>query len=237
MDKIYTRHKIRIPELRSNWRGSSRKNKKFFISIIMLLICTVIITIMVKAIHPVFDDLCKEKAKSMATIISNEQATEVMRDYSYNNIFDIEKDNNGNITMVKSNIFTINEITSDIAVRIQSEINKKGKDNIEIALGTFTGSKLLSGRGPNIKIRISTIGNVDTDLRSEFKAQGINQTLHRVYLQVSCKAVVLTPFHDIESEISNQVLLVENVIVGNIPETFYNFEGDSQENMALETIN
>ena len=95
MDKIYTRHKIRIPELRSNWRGSSRKNKKFFISIIMLLICTVIITIMVKAIHPVFDDLCKEKAKSMATIISNEQATEVMRDYSYNNIFDIEKDNNG----------------------------------------------------------------------------------------------------------------------------------------------
>ena len=135
------------------------------------------------------------------------------------------------------NIFTINEITSDIAVRIQSEINKKGKDNIEIALGTFTGSKLLSGRGPNINIKISTIGNVETDLKSEFIEKGVNQTLHRVYLQVNCNAVVLTPFQNIETDITNQVLLVENVIVGNIPETYYNFEGKDQQETALETMN
>ena len=91
--------------------------------------------------------------------------------------------------------------------------------------GSFTGFKILSGRGPGIKIRISSVGDVATDLRSEFVSQGINQTLHRVYLQVDTSVNILTPFDNIEKEISNQVLLMENVILGEIPSTYYNLEG------------
>ena len=101
--------------------------------------------------------------------------------------------------------------------------------------GSFTGSKLLAGRGPGVKIQISPIGNVETDLKTEFTSQGINQTLHRVYLQVKCKSNILTPFKDIEKEITNQVLLIENVIVGNIPNNYYNFNGIGQ-NELLDII-
>ncbi len=101
--------------------------------------------------------------------------------------------------------------------------------------GSFTGFKLLSGRGPGIKIRISSVGNVETDLRSEFIDQGINQTLHRVYLQVDTKVNILTPFDNIEKEISNQVLLMENVIIGEIPSTYYNLEGLNKTD-SLEVI-
>lgn len=94
---------------------------------------------------------------------------------------------------------------------------------------------MLAGRGPGIKIRISSIGDVETDLRSEFTAQGINQTLHRVYLQVKCNVNILTPFDNISRDITNQVLLIENVIVGNIPNTYYNLEGMNR-NDALEII-
>ncbi|MCI8637017.1 MAG: hypothetical protein HFJ36_04125 [Clostridia bacterium] len=85
-------------------------------------------------------------------------------------------------------------------------------------------------------MRISTIGNVETDLRSEFSAQGINQTLHRVYLQVKCNVNILTPFDNISREITNQVLLMENVIVGGIPNTYYNLEGLNGNSDALEVI-
>lgn len=91
--------------------------------------------------------------------------------------------------------------------------------------GSFTGFKLLSGKGPGVPIRISSIGNVETDLRSEFTAQGINQTLHRVYLQVECEISILTPFENITEKITNQVLIAENVIVGKIPNTYYNLNG------------
>jgi len=105
-----------------------------------------------------------------------------------------------------------------------------------LQFGSFTGFKLLSGRGPGVKIRISSIGDVETDLKSEFIAQGINQTLHRVYLQVKCTVNILTPFDNISRDITNQVLLAENVIVGNIPNTYYNFEGMESKGEALEIV-
>ena len=60
---------------------------------------------------------------------------------------------------------------------------------LKLHFGSFTGLKLMSGKGPGIKIRISTIGNVKTDLKSEFVSKGINQTLHRIYLQVIVRLV------------------------------------------------
>lgn len=95
---------------------------------------------------------------------------------------------------------------------------------------------MLAGRGPGIKITISSVGDVETDLRSEFTSQGINQTLHRVYLQVKCEVNILTPFDNMSREITNQVLLMENVIVGNIPNTYYNLEGMKDTSDVLEVI-
>ena len=139
--------------------------------------------------------------------------------------------NSDKILKVKPEEVKINEIISDVAVKIQNSINERGKENIKITIGSFTGSKLLSGRGPEIPIKISSIGNVETDLRSEFSAQGINQTLHRVYLQVDCEVSILTPYNTISEKVSNQVLLIENVIVGKIPNTYYNLDGIDSSNV------
>lgn len=95
----------------------------------------------------------------------------------------------------------------------------------------------MAGRGPSVKIKVSSIGNIDTDLKSEFSSKGINQTLHRVYLQVKCQIDILTPFDNISRDITNQVLLAENVIVGNIPETYYNLEGVNGISDELEVVN
>lgn len=106
---------------------------------------------------------------------------------------------------------------------------------LKLRFGSFSGFKLLAGKGPGIPIRISTIGNVETDLKSEFTSQGINQTMHRVYLQVVCEVSILTPYEDITQKITNQVLIAENVIVGKIPNTYYNLEGINT-NSAIDVI-
>lgn len=129
--------------------------------------------------------------------------------------------------MVSANVITINEIISDIPIKIQEEFDKKENSKFNISMGNLIGSRLLSGRGPQIEIKMSTIGNLDTDLRSEFLEAGINQTLHKIYLQVECQVVILTPFDTIEEKIINQVLLAESVIVGTTPDTYYNFEGET----------
>lgn len=231
--KIYSRPRIRLPKIFfSNGGDKSLKRKQKIAKIfIIMVIAFSTVKIVLDAISPIFNALCEDKAKSIATIISNNEATNVMKDHTYDELFTIEKDNDGNITMIKSNVIQINEIISDVAVKIQNSINERGKENIKITIGSFTGSKLLSGRGPGIPIKISSICNVETDLRSEFSAQGINQTLHRLYLQVDCEVSILTPYNTISEKVSNQVLLIENVIVGKIPNTYYNLDGIDSSNV------
>lgn len=238
MHKIYSRPRIKLPKISIKGVPPEilKRRKKIVEIIFILIIAFSVVKLVLDAVLPIFNTLCENRAKSIATIISNEQATIVMTEHSYDELFTIEKDNNGNVVMIKANVVPINEIISDVANKIQEQIDQRGREDVEIALGSFTGFKLLAGRGPGIKIRISSIGNVETDLRSEFISKGINQTLHRVYLQVDCEVIILTPFHSISQKISNQVLLIENVIVGHIPDTYYNLEGLEGQSDALEIM-
>ena len=237
MDKIYSRKRIKIPKLQVLYskKGNNKNLSKITKIITVLIIAFSFMHLIIDLAYPLFDTICEKEAKSIATLISNEQATKVMSNYNYEDIMKIEKDSENNIKMISANMITINEIISDVAIKIQEELNKEDRTNVGIRLGTFTGSRLLSGRGPTVKLVINPIGTVETDLRSEFVSKGVNQTLHRVYLQVDCKVNILTPFNAIEKEISNQVLLIENLIVGNIPDSYYNFEGVKEED-ALEIM-
>ena len=235
MHKIYSRKRLLIPKIkRGEYRNleKTKEKQRFFDSIAVIFIAMCVVIYLTKAIGPVFEILTKDEAKGLATTIVNREATNIMREHNYEELFTIEKDSNGNITMIKANVFPINEITSGIALKIQESIDNEGRDNIKIPLGAFSGMKIFAGFGPDVKIRISTIGNVETDLKSEFSSQGINQTLHRVYLQVKCHISILTPFSNIEEEVSNQVLIAENVIVGHIPSSYYNLEGMTKSNAA-----
>lgn len=140
MSKIYSRPRIRIPKMKINYIGTkkSRESRRKIIKItIILTIAFLTVKIILDAVYPIFNTLCENKAKSIATIISNEEATNVMKEHSYDEMFAIEKDSDDNITMIKSNIVVINEITSTIATNIQKRVNTEEREKIEIALRKF----------------------------------------------------------------------------------------------------
>ena len=216
--KIYSRKRFCLNSGNSKKNRNFKKKLKKIVPILSVMLIAFITCYSVyKSLDPIFETVCKDEAKSIATIITNEQSTIVMRQHSYDEFFTIQKDEDGNIQMISANILTINEITSDIAIKIQEELNKSSENEVKIALGSATGIKFISGFGPKVNIQLSTVGSVDTNLKSEFVEQGVNQTLHRVYLEIETKVNILTPFKTIEDKIFNQVLLTENVILGEIP--------------------
>lgn len=237
MDSIYRRKRIHIPKIifQKFENMEPNKNRKMmkFSAIVVVMILT-FYTIL-NSMGPILEALFKDKAKSVATIICNEESTKIISNYKYEDLITIHRDKDNNITMIQSNITPINYIISDVGEKIQKRINETEKEKIHINLGSFLGSKLLSGIGPSIPIQLSLVGNVETDLRSEFKSQGINQTIHRIYLQVDCKISILTPYQVTEESISNQVLIAENIIVGKIPEAFYNLDGLTKDN-AIDLV-
>lgn len=137
MSKIYSRPRLKLPKI-VFCRNSNRQTSKKRATIVMIFfIAFATLKIILDAVTPIFDTLCENKAISMATNISNKKATEVMKEHTYNELYSIEKDEQGNIKMLNANVVPINQITSEIAVKIQNEINKEGRDDVEIALRKF----------------------------------------------------------------------------------------------------
>lgn len=238
MYKIYSRKRFLI---KPNFRAKlpNVNNKKLRKTIKILIIITVIILIyriIASYINPVFETMCEEKVKSVATIITNQQSTIIMNRYQYDDLYTIEKGTDGNISIIKSNVVPVNNMISDLTENIQNEFDKIEKTQINIPLGSLFGTYFLSGMGPNIPIKVSMTGTLDTEVKNQFISQGINQTLHRTYVEFVCNMKILTPLKNYSKTITNQVVVAEHVIIGNIPDAYYNFEGINNADNTLNVI-
>ena len=241
MDKIYSRKRFIIKpgsrKKQPNINSLDLKGKRKIIKIIVILLIAMLCyrTIM-NYIDPIFESLCEQRVKSLATIITNQQSTIIMNKYQYDELYITEKDEEGNIIIITSNVVPVNNMISDLTENIQNEFNKTEKTTIEVPLGNLFGTYFLSGVGPSIPIKVSTAGTLDTQLKSEFISQGINQTLHRSYVEFSCNMKILTPLKNYSKTIVNQVLVAEHVIIGHIPDTYYNLEGMDSPDDTLNFI-
>lgn len=220
-----------------NNKHKSRIKNKILKVFIIIIIFSIVIKMILNYVDPTFEAMCENKLKSIATIITNQQSTIIMNKYQYEELYTIEKDENGDIIVIKSNVVPINNLISDLTENIQHEFEKIEKAKIDIPVGSMSGSYWFSGIGPDIPIKVVMLGNLDTEIKSEFIAKGINQTLHRVYVNFYCNMKVATPIKNYEKSITNQVIIAEHVIVGKIPETYYNLEGMDSPDDTLNMIN
>ena len=223
MDKIYSRRKIKLPKIKTI-KTQNKRIKKIYFTVLILIVATLTVYKIMESIDPIFEGLCISKAQGIATEITNRKSSEVLAKYNYKDTVQIIKDSDGKTNMLKTDIVMINKIASDIAIEIQKELDEIEKQSIEIPLGALTGNQYFAGSGPNFKIKIIPAGDITTDIKTEFKAAGINQTMYRIYLNLECKVSILTSYKTINKTITNQVLLVETVIMGEVPETYLELE-------------
>ena len=236
--KIYSRPRLNLAFLKNTPKShKSRRKIKNTMPVVSIFLVAIITCFSIwNFVNPIFETLCKDKAKSVATMITNEETTKIIEKYNYDTFFTIQKDEKGSIQIINANVLRINQVTSDIAVAIQKALDNNEKNKIYIHSGAITGIRFLSGTGPRIPLKIASVENIDTDLRSEFISQGVNQTLHRVYLNVKTNVSILSSFKTIESSIENQALIAEHVIIGEIPSNYYNFNGMENGKEALRLV-
>lgn len=224
MDKIYSRRRIKI------FYSDRKAIRKKIVCILIVVIIVVTVGSMVKSIDPIFHGLCEERAMAISTEIVNNESTKVLEKYDYKDIVSITKSERDNTNILKTDVKVINDIASDIAVEALKALQENEKKLIEIPVGSLSGNKYLSGVGPKIKISVIPAGKIATELKTEFESKGINQTIYRIYLDITCDVDILTSYKTIKTTMSNQVLLVETVIVGDVPQTYYNLEGINRDN-------
>ena len=176
----------------------------------------------------VIQNLAKTQVMNSTSDLTNDAISRQIEEGSirYDRIVFFEKDVNGKITALKTNIGEINRLKTDILGIINEEILALDTSDIGIPLGSLILPELLSGKGPVIPVRILSIRNSDATFSSDFSQAGINQTIHQVIMEVSVDVAILV-LGDIDSfTVTSQVVVAQTVIVGEVPDTFLHTGGD-----------
>ena len=134
MDKIYSRPRIRFKK----FKQMNKKQKLKFIIYMILILLFLIIVFFVRASYPIFVASCENAATSVATNILNKEVNEVMLVYNYDDLVNLGKDLNGNITYIEAKIIPINEIVAKITNNIQSKLDLNTMISVNINLGSVS---------------------------------------------------------------------------------------------------
>ncbi len=138
----------------------------------------------------------------------------------YDRIVYFEKDLDGRITALKTNMSEVNRLKTSILNIINDEILAMDTTRLGISLGSLVLPEFLSGRGPDLPVQILAIRNSDGSFSSSFTEAGINQTLHQLTMEVRVDVSVLVLGASESFMVSSQVVVAETVIVGQVPDTF-----------------
>ena len=144
----------------------------------------------------------------------------------YDRIVYFEKDLDGRITALKTNMSEVNRLKTDILNLINDEILALDTSTLGIPLGSLLLPEVLSGRGPCIPVQIMSIRNSDAAFTSDFSAAGINQTLQQLNMSVSVDVAVLVLGETNYFTVSSQVVVAETIIVGQVPDTYLQTGGN-----------
>lgn len=212
--------------------SSTIKKRKFlllkiFIVIVIIVLLTVGLLAYVRGnIMPAILTMSEASVKVMAVNAINNAAHMIVdSEMSYEDFVIIQKDSNEKIQFVQANTIKINRLTRDLANLCQSNIEKIEQQTIQIPLGAFTGSVILSDFGPPVNIALLPIGSVQCDFTSFFEQVGINQTRHSIYINIKTTISLVLPISSVPVNISTAILVCENVIVGEVPDFYFNGSG------------
>jgi len=156
-------------------------------------------------------------------------------DTLYTNLISMEKGEGGSITALHSNMAQFNRLQSAITQDVLTRLEQVSDTDLAIPAGTLTGSPMLAGRGPELHIRMQSVGSCSAHFENEFDQAGINQTTHRILLCVDVSMSILLPGFRTGTEVSNSFSVAETVIVGAVPESYTYFDsGNPIEEDAFE---
>ena len=197
--------------------------KRMIVLIVILSIVAAFgVTLFRKRYQQVILHLAETQVKNATSDLINDAIDKQIEvgNIHYDRIVHFEKDLDGRITALKTNMSEVNRLKADILNLINDEILAVDTANLGVPLGNLFLPEFLSGKGPSIPVQILSIRNSDASFHSHFSEAGINQTLQQITMDVSVDVSVLVLGETDSFTVSSQVVVAETIIVGDVPDTF-----------------
>ncbi len=203
-------------------RKTSRRRLIKPLFVLVVFFC-IVIWYYVLVLVPIIKTYCTAKINSLTEQALNVAVSNVINTtINYDNIMSINYNQNGEINYITANQYMINSISREIIKDANERIKMIDEDYMQIPLGTLTGIVLFSGRGVRVKLSASPVAIIGSSFDSNFISVGINNTLHKIYLTINARVEMNLPIKKQTIDVRQQVLLCESVIVGKVPNVYFN---------------
>lgn len=179
-------------------------------------------------LFPLAEDLAITKITNQTSNLINDAIDQQIRTgaVDYSNMVILEKDEQGNVTALKTNIGEMNALKTKILDTVNQEIMQLDVEEISVPLGNLLLPAFFSGRGPYLPVKVLSVRSSDATFENQFSQAGINQTLHQILMTVTIEMTVVTPAGTALVDTSSQVVVAETVIVGNVPNSYLSMNTD-----------
>ena len=174
--------------------------------------------------------LAQAQARSLAVRTLNEAAAELLSsgEITYDTLMHVTADENGQVRLIQANTPQMNRLAAKVSLMSQEKLQTTRDQVVRVPLGSALGMTLLAGVGPNIEVHVLPVGSVQAAFHTDFQTAGINQTRHRVTLQLTAQVQLVIPTGTKTVEASTQVAMAESIIVGEVPDTFTDVGSDME---------
>lgn len=206
---------------------AQRNKLRMMLAAGVIFLCMITLLFRYK-LAPMAQELIVTQVDNQASDAINQAISEQMAegDLDYANMVIIEKDIDGNVTAVKTNMQQINRLKTSVLQRVDSGLKNMSEEKLTVPIGSVFLPELFSGSGPNIPVRVLAVRTSDAVFHNSFTSAGINQTLHRITIDIHVVITVLTWTGTVEVAVDSAVVAAETVIVGTVPTTYFGLEGE-----------
>lgn len=191
-------------------------------ALVLLLITVVMLLLLRRKYDAVIVELTRTQVTNATSDLINDAISQQIAsgNIAYDRIVYFEKDLDGRITALKTNISQVNQLKTDTLNVINDQILDTEHTHMGLPLGSLFLPEFFSGKGPQIPVKILSIRNSDANFESSFTQAGINQTLHQIHMTVLVDVSVLVLGQTVSFTVSSGVVVAETIIVGAVPDTF-----------------
>ena len=195
--------------------------KIFGLLILLVVISSLLLILFRTKFHGTIRSLAETQVKNTTSDLINDAIDRQIDvgNIQYDRIVYFEKDLDGKITALKTNMSEVNRLKTSILNIINDEILAMDTTDLGIPIGSLILPEFWSARGPFIPVRILSISNSEASFESYFTEAGINQTLQKLIMNISVDVSILVLGRTESFTVTSQVVVAETIIVGQVPDT------------------
>ena len=207
---------------REKYKKRKRRKAVFCLGLFLLFIVSSFVYVFC-VVNPIVVETTEFAIFSLSTSAVSDAVYDVLSEecVTYHDLVEVEYDDQGNVSLIELQTVKLNLIARKFYQVAQIYLDKMGAKGVDVALGAFTGLPFLTGIGPKVNIKLVSIGAMTSQFESVFLSSGINQTLHKVYINLYASVSMLLPAYSAKIDSVTEMLVAESVIVGKIPQVYF----------------